>query len=65
MKANQARKIITVEFWPNTGKWRILVAGVAIGYWTTKDEADLRARQARRGLIEMSSRLKESRPKEV
>lgn len=41
--------IITVEYWPHTATWRILVAGVAVGYWPTKDEAETRARQARRG----------------
>lgn len=42
------KNLITVEYWPNTDKWRILVAGVPVGYWPTKEEAETRARQARR-----------------
>lgn len=48
-------EIITVEYWPHTGTWRILVAGVAVGYWPTADEAETRARQARRALAEAST----------
>lgn len=46
---------ITVEYWPNTDKWRILVAGVAVGYWSTKEEAETRARQARRELTALDN----------
>lgn len=46
--------IITVEYWPNTGEWRILVAGVPVGYWSTEDEAETRARQARHALQQES-----------
>jgi hypothetical protein len=47
-----ARQLVTVEYWPNTNKWRILVGGVAVGYWDSEDEARTRARQVRRSLIE-------------
>lgn len=47
--------LITVEYWPNTGTWRILVAGVPVGYWPTQDEAETRARQARRALAAHAS----------
>lgn len=47
--------MITVEYWPHTGTWRILVAGVAVGYWPTQDEAEMRARQARRALAAQAS----------
>jgi len=42
------KQLITVEYWPNTNKWRILVAGVAVGYWDDESEARMRVRQARR-----------------
>lgn len=61
MNARQARKLIKVQYWPNTNQWRILVAGSAVGYWDDKDEADLRARSARRGLVES---LTEHSPRE-
>jgi len=48
------RRLITVEYWPHTAKWRILVAGVAVGYWEQEEEARMRARQVRRGLIELT-----------
>ena len=57
--AATARRLITVEYWPNTNKWRILVAGVAVGYWDNEDEARTRARHARRELLEV---IKEPQP---
>ena len=47
--------LITVEYWPHTGTWRILVAGVPVGYWPTEDEAEMRARQARRALVDQDT----------
>lgn len=42
--------LVTVEYWPHTAEWRILVAGVPVGYWASEEEAETRARQARRAL---------------
>ena len=52
VNADQLRKLIKVEYWPNTNQWRILIVGWAVGYWDNEEEARSRAKYARAALLD-------------
>jgi hypothetical protein len=45
---------VSVEYWPNTNQWRIMIAGVAAGYWDNESAAVERAKEVRKALIALS-----------